>query len=166
MAKKLGIILLFIALGSGAIAYTATQSDDDSVASSTAASPQSTSPQSDQSTTPDQGEATQVASTGSYVEYSDDALASAEGKKVLFFHAPWCPQCRSVEAGIESEGVPEGFTILKVDYDSNQDLRAKYGVRLQTTFVQLDENNEKVDDFVAYNEPTFTAVKRDYLLKQ
>lgn len=156
MAKKLGVIFLFIALGSGAIAFTASQEEPPTETQTSTAS-QPTSPATSTSNT------APVDENGSYVTYSEEALANADGQKVLFFHAPWCPQCRSIESGIESQGVPAGYTIIKVDYDSNQDLRAKYGVRLQTSFVKIDENNEKIDDFVAYNEPTFDAVKRDYL---
>lgn len=163
MAKKLGVILLFIALGAGAIAYTASQNTD-STESSTAGQTGTADIQPEAEVASDQqAEPVNTSVSGSYVDYSEEALANAEGQKVLFFHAPWCPQCRSVEAGIEAAGVPDGYTILKVDYDSNQALRAKYGVRLQTTFVKLDDTNNKIDEHVAYNEPTFEAVKRDYI---
>ena len=101
--------------------------------------------------------------TGEYIEYSSSAIAETTGEKVLFFHAPWCPQCRSIEAGIISQGVPDGLTIIKVDYDSNQLLRQKYGVTLQTTFVRVDDEGNLIDKYTAYREPTFDAVKRDYL---
>ena len=104
--------------------------------------------------------------TGSYVEYSDSAIANAEGDSYLFFHAPWCPQCRSIERGITSDGVPDGVTIIKVDYDSNQDLRSKYGVTLQTTFVKVDNDGNEVSKFVAYNDPQFSSVVRDYINKE
>lgn len=95
---------------------------------------------------------------GSYVDYSDAALAAAEGTPILFFHAPWCAQCRALEADILAAGVPEGVTILKVDYDSRQDLRQKYGVTLQTTLVVVDEQGEKTDMHVAYEEPNVAAI--------
>lgn len=101
---------------------------------------------------------------GQYVVYSEDALANAIGQRVLFFHAPWCPQCRAIEGDINSNGVPDGYTILKIDYDSSQELKQKYGVTLQTTFVKVDENgNKTADKYVAYNEPSLTALTRDYL---
>jgi thiol-disulfide isomerase/thioredoxin len=102
--------------------------------------------------------------TGQYVDYTEDTLANATGQRVLFFHAPWCPQCRAIESDINSQGVPDGYTILKVDYDSSQELRQKYGVTLQTTFVKVDENgNATADKFVAYSEPSLEALTRDYL---
>ena len=98
------------------------------------------------------------ASPGAYVDYSDAALAAAEGTAVLFFHAPWCPQCRALEEDILASGVPDGVTILKVDFDSRQDLRQKYGVTLQTTLVTVDEAGAKTALHVAYDEPSVAAV--------
>ncbi len=131
--------------------------------------PASTSaPKSQQNTSNQESKATNPPSTmpsnpGAYVSYSDMAIAEATGTKVLFFHAPWCSQCRSIEAGIKEQGVPEGITIIKVDYDTNQALRKKYGVTLQTTFVKVDDQGEQLSKYVAYDEPTFDAVKRNFL---
>lgn len=101
--------------------------------------------------------AAESVSPGAYVDYSEGALADAEGTRVLFFHAPWCPQCRALEESILAEGVPEGVTILKVDYDSNQALRQRYDVRLQTTVVRLDDADGAASVFVAYDEPSLGA---------
>lgn len=98
------------------------------------------------------------ATPGAYADYSDDAVANADGRVLLFFHAPWCPQCRSVEADILADGVPAGVTILKVDFDSRTDLRQQYGVTLQTTFVEVDRDGAKLQAHVAYEEPTLDAV--------
>ena len=95
---------------------------------------------------------------GQYVDYSPELVASTPGDKLLFFHAPWCSQCQALEDDIEASGVPDGVTIFKVDYDSNQDLRQKCGVTLQTTMVKVDDNGEKIDSYVAYEEPTLASV--------
>lgn len=95
---------------------------------------------------------------GAYVDYSDDAIAQADGRVLLFFHAPWCPQCRSVESDILADGVPDGVTIIKVDYDSRQDLRQRYGVTLQTTFVEVDADGTELQKHVAYDDPHLDAV--------
>ena len=94
------------------------------------------------------------ASPGAYVEYSENALAAAEGTRVLFFHATWCPQCRALDEDIVAEGVPDGVTVLKVDYDTHQDLRQKYDVRQQTTVVALDDSGAAVASFVPYDDPS------------
>lgn len=100
----------------------------------------------------------QSAAAGKYEEYSESSLASASGTRLLFFHAPWCPQCRALDADIVARGVPAGVTILKVDYDSSQDLRQKYDVTLQTTIVEVDESGQLVDKYVAYDEPSLQSV--------
>ncbi|WP_353809843.1 thioredoxin family protein [Agromyces sp. SYSU T00194] len=99
------------------------------------------------------GAAPDAATPGAYVDYSPAALDAAEGERVLFFHATWCVQCRALEADILASGVPDGVTVLKVDYDSHQDLRAQYGVTLQTTLVHVDGSGALVDRYVAYEQP-------------
>ena len=100
---------------------------------------------------------------GVYIDYLDGAIASTKGVKLLFFHAPWCPQCRQVEASIQQDGIPGGVTVFKIDYDSNQKLREQYGVTLQTTFVKVDDNSNKIASYVAYEEPRFSSVERELL---
>lgn len=95
---------------------------------------------------------------GVYRDYSESAVANAEGRILLFFYAAWCPQCRAMEADIIAEGIPDGITILVVDYDTRQDLREQYGVTLQTTFVEVDSNGAALRSHVAYSEPTLDAV--------
>jgi thiol-disulfide isomerase/thioredoxin len=103
---------------------------------------------------------------GQYIEYSESNLANAKGQKILFFHAPWCPQCRSIEKTIleDKNSIPSGITILKVDYDSHQELRQKYGVTIQTTFVKINASGELIDKYVAYDEPTIESVRKNFLL--
>lgn len=90
---------------------------------------------------------------GRYTEYSESAV-SAEGydTTALFFHAAWCPECRAFESAIVDGGVPDGVQILKVDYDSSTDLRQKYGVTLQSTFVSVNDNGDEVSTWVGYGE--------------
>lgn len=80
---------------------------------------------------------------GVYKDYSPDVLAQAQqsGQKVvLFFHAAWCPFCRAAEAEITSNlgKIPSGVTVLKVDYDKERELKTKYAITYQHTFVQVD----------------------------
>lgn len=104
-----------------------------------------------------------VSAPGIYTAYSAEAVASAKGDILLFFHAPWCPQCREIEQSIATATLPDNLTILKIDYDSSQALRQQYGVTLQTTFVKVDSSGNKIESYVAYDEPTFDAVKRELL---
>lgn len=116
------------------------------------------------SETPSETPATQntpaAASTpGEYVAYDESTLANTTGTRILFFHAPWCPQCRALDADIANAKLPDGVTIFKTDYDSNQELRQKYGVTLQTTLIKLDASGNLAEKYVAYNEPNYAAVK-------
>jgi thiol-disulfide isomerase/thioredoxin len=95
---------------------------------------------------------------GQYIDYSEELLASTEGRKWIFFHAPWCPQCRALEADIVEKGVPQGLTIFKIDYDTSTAERQKYGVTLQTTVVEVDDNSNETAKFVAYDDPSLAAV--------
>jgi len=103
------------------------------------------------------------AQPGVYTDYSKQAVLTTKGTKLLFFYAPWCPQCRAIEASIKKSGIPNDVTVFKVDYDSNQELRQQYGVVIQTTFVKIDGQGNKIASFVAYKEPQFSSVKRELL---
>lgn len=97
---------------------------------------------------------------GAYIDYSSNIIANTAGTKVLFFHAPWCPQCRTLEADINKQGLPSGVTVIKVDYDTNQALRQKYGVTLQTTLVRVDDQGNLVKKLVAYDNPSIESIKQ------
>ena len=96
---------------------------------------------------------------GVYKDYTQDAISTTAGTKLLFFHAPWCPQCRELDESIQSSDLPEDTTVFKVDYDTNKGLREKYGVTIQTTIVKVDDNGNKVSSYVAYQSPTFDNVR-------
>lgn len=104
------------------------------------------------------------ARVGTFVDYEDGSIERTPGTKILFFHAPWCPQCRMIEADIKAQAsLPENTTIFKVDYDSHQDLRQRYGVTLQTTFVRVDNSGTLLKKYVAYNEPNYESVRKNLL---
>jgi thiol-disulfide isomerase/thioredoxin len=120
----------------------------------------------DQEENASQDGAQDVSQTGQYTEYDKAKLASSEGENYLFFHAPWCPQCRAIENSINAGGhIPDNVTIYKVDYDSNQELRKQYGVTLQTTFVKVDNQGSFIDKYVAYDEPTIDSVVENFINK-
>ena len=63
---------------------------------------------------------------------------------ILFFHASWCPLCRkSDEVLLEALGNLKGGIIwFKVDYDTEIELRKKYGITYQDSFVVIGRNGE------------------------
>ena len=82
--------------------------------------------------------ATATVRAGSFVNYNSSLLWATDNT-ILFFHASWCPSCLAAEKNINKEDIGStDITLLKVDYDSNTDLRKKYGVTTQHTFVQVD----------------------------
>ncbi len=84
---------------------------------------------------------------GSYEAYSAEKIARAEtGNVVLFFHASWCPTCRSLSSDIEknSSSIPADLSLLKVDYDTESELKKKYGVTYQHTLVQVDKDGKLI----------------------
>lgn len=88
-----------------------------------------------------------AAASGSYTDYTaGDEMAEEGTRTVLFFHASWCPTCRSLDANISASvsEIPEGVAIIKVDYDSATELRQKYGVTTQHTLVEVDSNGDLV----------------------
>jgi thiol-disulfide isomerase/thioredoxin len=87
---------------------------------------------------------------GTYETYSAEKLSMAmdSGKVILFFHASWCPVCRGLEGEINAgAAIPENVHILKVDFDTAQELRKKYGVTVQHTFVQVDAKGTLLQKF-------------------
>jgi hypothetical protein len=103
------------------------------------------------------------AASQSYITY-DQYQASkdtyADSKVVLFFNATWCPDCRAINEALTSDPgkIPAGTTVVSVDYDQHADLRQRYGVTMQHTFVQIDSSGEKVRQW--------TSTSTDGLLKE
>jgi thiol-disulfide isomerase/thioredoxin len=81
---------------------------------------------------------------GTYKESNGTPVAGM--KNLLFFHASWCPTCRAADANIKANllSIPPGLTIHQVDYDTSTDLKKKYGVTYQHTFVQVDESGTMI----------------------
>lgn len=70
---------------------------------------------------------------------------------VYFFHANWCPICVGIDNELNSDKsmIPAKTVIVKTDFDSAKDLRKKYGVTAQTSFVQVDKDGNKVNMWTA-----------------
>jgi thiol-disulfide isomerase/thioredoxin len=78
-----------------------------------------------------------------YMTYSADAVTD---KTVLFFHASWCPSCRGLDKDIvkNAQSIPSDLKILKTDYDTQTELKVKYGVTSQHTLVQVDKDGNMI----------------------
>lgn len=101
-----------------------------------------------------QDESVMMQKAGTYTSYSGAELAMAQkGRTVLFFHAGWCPTCRSADADITKNlsAIPAGVTILKTDYDTEVALKQKYGVTTQHTFVEVDNSGTMIQKWSGGN---------------
>ncbi len=86
-----------------------------------------------------------MAVKGSYTAYDQAKLANAEkGDVVIFFHAGWCPKCQESDKNFNASATPDGLTLLKIDYDNSTELKQKYGVTMQHTYVQVDKDGNEI----------------------
>ncbi len=99
----------------------------------------------------------QGSGAGTFEDYSAEKIA-ASGGAVIDFAADWCPSCRAFERDVESnkQDIPQGLTILRADFDTELDLRKKYGVTQQHTFVQVDASGEEITKWVG--SPTLESL--------
>ncbi|PID31262.1 hypothetical protein CR983_02035 [Candidatus Saccharibacteria bacterium] len=96
---------------------------------------------------------------GRYVVYAPPQVGAAGyDTTLLFFHAPWCPDCQAFDAAIRDGTIPAGTQILLVDYDSYKDLRQQYGVTVQTTFVRVDSEGNKKASWIGNGNASLDAV--------
>ncbi|MBP9667309.1 thioredoxin family protein [Candidatus Saccharibacteria bacterium] len=99
---------------------------------------------------------------GVYIDYADYTANKAKydnTRVVYFFHAPWCPTCKSIDTAVaaDTSKIPSGVAIVKTDYDSATELRQKYGVTQQYTFVQVDKDGNEVKQWSATNYDDLVA---------
>lgn len=90
-----------------------------------------------------------VMQTKKYVLYSPETFsqeALGPNDLILFFHAEWCPSCKTLSSDIEKNliNIPKGTTIFKVNYDKETELRKKYGVTYQHTMVRVDKSGNLI----------------------
>lgn len=135
MNKNIGIVVGVLVIAGIAFFTLSGETKTDTVKEDSASETELTS--NDEETT--------VAS-GSFETYSSEKVAAAPGDVVIFFHASWCPSCRTLSANIDenTEKIPLGTTILKADYDTETELKKKYGVTTQHTLVQVDKDGNMI----------------------
>jgi len=83
--------------------------------------------------------------SSAYRTYSPAAFDAAKGtRRVLFFHATWCPNCKRADADIRANlaKLPAGVTVFKTDYDREKALKKQYGITAQHTFVLVDASGK------------------------
>jgi thiol-disulfide isomerase/thioredoxin len=162
-----GIIVLAVLVIGGGV-YATMGTTQESVVTKTAppevitnAQPDTTMMKKDELTTPTAMTKTDtMTKAGSYESYAPEkvALASGTHSVVLFFRAGWCPTCRAVDGDIKANlsKIPESLTILDVNYDNSTELKQKYGVTYQHTFVHVAADGTLIKKWTA--SPTLAAL--------
>lgn len=88
-----------------------------------------------------------------FISYSEDVYNTLLGQKpfALFFHAEWCHTCTTLEKEIKAnlDKFPQNTTILKVNFDTEEKLKIKYGIVSQSLITVLDKTGNVVDTLVA-----------------
>ena len=92
-------------------------------------------------------------SQGRYINYSYENVADqGYSQTIIFFYAPWCPECRAFKKAIIENSIPDGVQILETDFDSSTDLKKKYCVTQQTTFVRVNSAGELQKKWPGYGK--------------
>jgi len=82
-----------------------------------------------------------------YIEYSKEAFDLASDKKrIYFFHATWCPTCKAANTEFTNNlsQIPNDVMLFKTDYDKETDLKKKFKITYQHTFVLVDTNGNEL----------------------
>jgi thiol-disulfide isomerase/thioredoxin len=154
MSKKflvLSIVIGLLVVGASVFALNNNQKDNtDREVVATDITTENNKTTDNSSTVPEEA----IGNDGSYItlaEYDSDSAKYNDTKVVYFFHASWCPICRSIDEDLLADmpQIPEGVTIVKTDFDNSTDLRKKYGVTNQYTFVQVDNNGNETSQWSA-----------------
>ena len=83
---------------------------------------------------------------GTYQDYSASAYQEASDfRRVLYFYASWCPTCQASDKKLTQINIPKDVVIFRVNYDTANELKAKYGIQYQDTFVQVDKDSAAVN---------------------
>ena len=92
---------------------------------------------------------------GAYIDFSNEAFVGSAGtKRILFFYSDQIP--KSVTLGQEitllSDQIPENVTILRVNYDSESELKTKYNTTTPNVLIQVDTDGKEIS---RWNDPNF-----------
>ena len=157
MSKNATIIMVVLLVIGGITGYLFLNTDESSDSSVSQTEQDSQDPVQ---TKPTEAQPAEVASSaGQFVDYTEEVLAETSDKnQVLFFSAAWCIECRGVERNIKAGTIPEDLVIIKVDYDTEDELKKKHGVVTQTTFVQIDESGDQITKWQGFGSDDIDVI--------
>lgn len=85
-----------------------------------------------------------------FLSYDAGVIGNGQ-ESVLFFHAPWCPNCRQSDAELTALDAAGklAVNVYKVDYDTSPELKQRYGITVQDTFVRIGTDGGTVASLVS-----------------
>lgn len=90
--------------------------------------------------------------------------AKTAGKPIIIeFHATWCPTCKAQAPVVESLAAQaefNSFVVLRVDYDSQKDVRRSFDVRRQSTLIVYKGDREVGREVGITNEESIAELMR------
>lgn len=103
-------------------------------------------------------EVTKGSIAGDYMVYEEGVIGNGESA-VLFFYAAWCPFCQEKDNSLRQWYTEAEFPmkVYRVDFDTEMELRQKYGIVQQDSFVLINASGEAVTTEVS---PSLTQLKR------
>lgn len=84
-----------------------------------------------------------ISATSSYRAYEDGVIGNGQ-ESVLFFYAAWCPYCQANDHRLLTWSGPLPVTVYKVDYDAETELKNRYGIATQDTFIRIDGTGKEI----------------------
>ena len=90
-----------------------------------------------------------------YDQANFSQATKAEQVTLLHFHADWCPVCRRQDDALLEISKNKEFshlTILKADYDKENDLKKRFNVKGQSTLIVLVGDHEVARSQGIYNK--------------
>jgi len=134
-------VVLTAILAAGCASSETTQTSD-----SSPPSPNSTNTTTSKAPTVPASKSAAASGYVSLTDYEANKASYASSDVVLFFNASWCPTCQAATKSFKSSAGdwPAGLTVVSVDYDDNGDLKKKYGVTTQHTFVQVSPDGTQI----------------------
>lgn len=94
-----------------------------------------------------------ISPNGFYGFYSPETFKNSNAsKKILYFFATWCPECKEADEDFKTnvDKLPEGIAVFKIHYNDpetspeDKNLAKKYGIVYQHTFVQVDNEGQEI----------------------
>lgn len=97
-----------------------------------------------------------------YFVYSPKAVQDAHdtgAKVVLYFWAPWCASCASLDVELidGTATLPENVVLLRIPFDTSQELRRKYAVTIQHTFIQVAPDGSVITKWIGGETEAFST---------